>query len=464
VPHPILKRPEIVEKQAVSRHWRYRTWTAFSIALCSLLALMVLPAFNALRRSRQIYEQIRTMQNEQERSHRILDDVTRSLFGTSVLIREFLLDPSPDTNSGYRGRFAALRTSITDSIAELERTGDERNAATLRQLHEIANSYWFSVEPVFQWTPAERASHGSYFLRQEQRPRRESILAITDEIRRVNDTFYRKQFQAVNQSEQSFRDDVQRVMALSLLAGIMIAAASVVRISWLERRFLEQHEDGQRTSDEMRNLSMQLRHAQEDERKAISRELHDEVGQKLTALRIELGTLERLRQSPGNAFSEHLAEIKQLAEQSLRTIRELAAGLRPSVLDDLGIGPALQRQAREFGKHTGLPVSVELVGELDGLPEQHKVYLYRIVQESLTNCAKHAKAKKIAVSVRGENSEVMVQVQDDGVGFRPESSHAGTGLLGIEERVRELDGTMVIASQPGGGTRLQVRLPLGTNT
>ncbi|MEO8658800.1 MAG: sensor histidine kinase [Bryobacteraceae bacterium] len=464
MPHPILKRPEIVEKRAVSRHWRYRTWTAFSIALFSLLALMVLPAFNALRRSRQIYEQIRTMQNEQERSHRILDDVTRNLFRTSVLIREFLLDSSPDTNSDYRTRFSALRATITDSIATLEKNADQRNAATLRQLHQIADSYWSSVEPVFKWAPAERSLHGTYFLRQEQRPRRESILAITDEIRRVNDTFYRKQFEAVNQSEQSFRDDVQRVMALSLLAGILIAAASVVRISWLERRFLEQHEAAQRTGDEMRNLSMQLRHAQEDERKAISRELHDEVGQKLTALRMELGTLDRLRHSTDGAFSEHLTETKQLAEQSLRTIRELAAGLRPSVLDDLGIGPALQRQAREFGKHTGLPVSVEIAGELDGLPEQHKVYVYRIVQESLTNCAKHAHAKKIAVSVSGENGEVTVCVQDDGVGFHAESPTAGAGLLGIEERVRELGGTMEIASQPGGGTRLKVRLPLRTDT
>jgi signal transduction histidine kinase len=440
---------------------RYRTWTAFSIALCSLLALMVLPAYNALQRSREIYEQIRTMQAEQERSHRRLDDISRNLYLTSILIREFLLDTSPDNARDYSSRFLRLRSQVDATIADLETSPDPRNAAAVQRLRAITAAYWRSIEPIFAWTPADRARQGTYFLREEQRPHRESIVAITDEIRAVNEAFYKKQFEMVNESEQGFRDNVKRVMILTLLAGLIIAAASVIRISWLERRFVEQHEQAQRTGEEMRNLSIQLRHAQEEERKVISRELHDDVGQKLTALRMELGSLERLRNSAGAEFDERLADIKQLAEQSLRTIRELAAGLRPSVLDDLGIGPAFQRQAREFGKHTGIPVTVELEGDFDHLPEQHKVYLYRIVQESLTNCAKHAKAKKVAVSLSGQPALVTVRVEDDGVGFDPDRTpHTGTGLLGIEERVRELGGTVVIHSKPGRGTRITVTLPL----
>jgi signal transduction histidine kinase len=350
---------------------------------------------------------------------------------------------------------------VDGSIADLEASPDPRNAAAVEKLRSITAAYWRSIEPIFAWTPADRARHGTYFLREEQRPHRESIVAITDEIRAVNEAFYKKQYEMVNESEQGFRDNVKRVMGLTLLAGIIIAAASVIRISWLERRFVEQHEQAQRTGEEMRNLSIQLRHAQEEERKAISRELHDEVGQKLTALRMELGTLERLRHAASPEFDERLSDTKQLAEQSLRTIRDLAAGLRPSVLDDLGIGPALQRQAREFGKHTGIPVTVEVEGDFDHLPEQHKVYLYRIVQESLTNCAKHARARTIAVAVTGQPALVTVRVEDDGVGFDPDSvTHTGTGLLGIEERVRELGGSVAIRSKPGRGTRINVTLPL----
>lgn len=440
---------------------RHRTWTAFSIALCSLLALMVLPAYDALQRSREIYEQIRAMQSEQERSHRRLDEISHNLYLTSILIREFLLDNAPGNARDYASRFQRLRSEVDASIADLEASPDPRNASAVQKLRGITAAYWRSIEPIFAWTPADRDRHATYFLREEQRPHRESIVAIADEIRAVNDSFYKKQYETVNESERGFRDNVKRVMTFTLLAGVIIAAASVIRISWLERRFVEQHEQAQRTGEEMRNLSIQLRHAQEEERKVISRELHDEVGQKLTALRMELGSLERLHRAATPEFDERLADTKRLAEQSLRTIRDLAAGLRPSVLDDLGIGPALQRQAREFGKHTGIPVTVEVEGDLDHLPEQHKVYLYRIVQESLTNCAKHARARKIAVSVSGQAALVTVRVEDDGIGFHPESAaHSGTGLLGIEERVRELGGSVVIRSQPGRGTRIAVTLPL----
>lgn len=441
---------------------RYRTWTVFSVALCSLVGLMVLPTFNALRRGRQIYEQIRAMQREQEHTHRLLDSISSDLYGISILIREFLLDGTPEDARNYPRQFTTLRAEIQSRIAMLEQTHDSRNASAVRQLRDITDSYWRSVDPIFSWTRAERAARGTYFLRQEQRPRRESILAVTNEIRLVNEASYRKQYEALSESERTFRDDVKQVTFFVLLAGLLIAAASVIRISWLERRFLEQHQQAQRTGEEMRSLSMRLRHAQEEERKSISRELHDDIGQKLTALRMGLGTLERLRKTDTPQFSETLADAKQLAEQCLRAIREMAAGLRPSVLDDLGIGPALQRQAREFARHTGIPVDVDLSGELDQLPEHHKVYIYRIVQESLTNCAKHARAKRIAVAVSGDAKQVAVHVQDDGIGFDPRPAvQPGSGLIGIEERVRELGGTMEIESHPGNGTRLEVRIPLG---
>ncbi len=287
------------------------------------------------------------------------------------------------------------------------------------------------------------------------------MLALTEEIRRLNNAFYQKQFERVNASEKKFRRDIERALMIAFLVGVGVSAASIVRIGWLERRFLEQHEQAQRTGEELRHLSTQLRHAQEDERKEISRELHDAVGQKLTALRMELGGMDRLRHGPESEFDERLAEIKQLAEQSLRLIRDLAAGLRPTMLDDLGLQPALQKQARQFSRHTNIPVSVEVEGDLDHLPERHKVYLYRIVQESLTNCARHARAKKISVTMKGGDDSVLVAVEDDGVGFDPAAAAGnGIGLVGIEERARELGGTMDLHSQPGMGTRLEVRIPV----
>src|SRR5438128_1803025 len=141
-------------------------------------------------------------------------------------------------------------------------------------------------------------------------------------------------------------------------------------------------------------------------------------------------------------------------------IRDIAAGLRPSVLDDLGLGAALQRQAREFSKRTGTPVGVSVEGEFAQLDDRQRTYVYRIVQEALTNCAKHAHARRISLSLADRNDRIQLTVKDDGNGFDvAKTAHAGLGLIGIEERVWELGGTITIRSAPGQGTTIHIAIP-----
>jgi signal transduction histidine kinase len=144
----------------------------------------------------------------------------------------------------------------------------------------------------------------------------------------------------------------------------------------------------------------------------------------------------------------------------MRAIRDLAMGLRPSMLDDLGLAPALEWQGRDFSRHTGVPAVITVEGTLDDLPETHRTCIYRVVQEALTNCAKHAKAQNVMVSVNGRPDSVEAVIQDDGVGFTPGLRSPGLGLLGIEERVQELEGTLRIISRPGKGTTLRVQIPV----
>jgi len=162
----------------------------------------------------------------------------------------------------------------------------------------------------------------------------------------------------------------------------------------------------------------------------------------------------------GQSFTHHLAEAKSIAEQSLRAVRDLAVGLRPSVLD-LGLLPALQWQARHFSKRSGIPVSVQAEGEFQNLSEEHKMCAYRVVQETLTNCARHAGAKKAQVQLKDTATQLELSVSDDGRGFDTTAPrHGGLGLIGIEERVRELGGELQIVSEPGKGSHLTVRFPL----
>jgi signal transduction histidine kinase len=247
---------------------------------------------------------------------------------------------------------------------------------------------------------------------------------------------------------------IGRMLAITLLLGLGIAGVVVFRMTNLERN----SEEAER---QLRQLSRQLVQAQEDERKSLSRELHDEVGQMLTGLRMELGSLPGLRTASEDQFQAHLEGAKRLAEQSLKSLRDLAMGLRPSMLDDLGLGSAVQWQARQFAKHTGIPVNVQIGDIPPTLPDLYRTCLYRIVQEALTNCARHSRAKTIEVRIGGQDGTLFVAVKDNGVGFDVSNARGrGLGLIGMQERVRELGGELRIASQPQKGTVLSARIPL----
>jgi len=158
---------------------------------------------------------------------------------------------------------------------------------------------------------------------------------------------------------------------------------------------------------------------------------------------------------------QNLDEAKHLAEEALRSVRHIALGLRPSMLDDLGLEPALEWQAREFSQRYGVPVTVEAEGSsLHKLPESHRTAIYRVVQEALTNCARHAAARNIRIVVHAKPDLVVLTVQDDGAGFDPaERRGRGLGLIGIEERVHKLGGSVAIFSQPLKGTAIVAEIP-----
>jgi signal transduction histidine kinase len=219
----------------------------------------------------------------------------------------------------------------------------------------------------------------------------------------------------------------------------------------------------ERSAEQLRGLSHKLVNAQEEERRSISRELHDQVGQMLTALRMELGNVEQLHNSPGPEFAGHLAEAKELAEETLRTVRGMSMGLRPAMLDELGLVPALKWQAREFTQRSGVPVDLQVDGSLDDLPENLRTCVYRVVQEALTNCARHAEAKNVRVTLHGRADSISLTVEDDGVGFAAEGVlRQGLGLVGIEERAGELGGRVDFFSQPGKGTLVRCEIPIAT--
>ena len=217
---------------------------------------------------------------------------------------------------------------------------------------------------------------------------------------------------------------------------------------------------------ELRRASASLLRAAETERLRIARELHDETGQVLTAIKLELAELERLvAGSP--AGTEAARRAADLAGRALESIRATARGLRPAVLDDLGFVPALRTLAEEFAGRTGVTVDLQAAPLARNPGPEVQVALYRVLQEALTNVARHAVATRVVVALGAESGDVVLAVRDDGRGFDVERAtgpgDARAGLAGMKERVVGAGGRFSISSAPGRGTRLEARLPLGDN-
>src|SRR5579885_1333453 len=212
----------------------------------------------------------------------------------------------------------------------------------------------------------------------------------------------------------------------------------------------------------------QIINAQEEERKRIARELHDETSQVLTSLLISLAVLEESLTTP--EARERIADTRRLAHQTLRAIRSLSIDLRPSALDDLGLLPALRWYVKEYQQKCSIEVEFHATGFKDRLPAEMETALYRIVQECLTNTARHSHAHKVTVNLSEEADAVYGTIVDDGDGFdyaallkAPLQERAlgrGLGLAGMQERAILLNGSLEIHAAPGQGTRVEVRIPL----
>jgi signal transduction histidine kinase len=333
-------------------------------------------------------------------------------------------------------------------------------AQPFRVLTEQLAAYWSVLEPTFEWTAEQRQRAGYAFLRDEVFPRRTSMLAIADQIGRLNEAQLNSGKVAVQGAFRQFQSRLMITIGLTIALGFVLAIFSTRKILKLESTSAQHYTEISHARVELKQLSARLLEAQEEERRLISRELHDEVGQALTGVLLEMANLSNLiRNREESALSKKVDEIKRLLEESIGVVRNMALLLRPSMLDDLGLVPALQWQAREASKRSGLWVKVAAEEVSDELTEDHKTCIYRIVQEALHNIVQHANARNVRITVSQEPDRLLLSIQDDGRGFNPPQER-GMGLIGMEERVSALGGRLVVESASGEGTLLRVALPL----
>ena len=440
---------------------RFRTWPVAAVGLAALLLVVIVSVLTASRRADEIYSQLETLNAH----HREVDTRLRGLRDdvqvSGIFIRDYLLDTKREHASDYRQRLSQIRSDQTVTLQQLRKllTGAEERAR-IDNLEAKLDDYWEVFEPLFDWTAVEKSTQSYRFLRREVLPRREAALGLAQDIEQFNNANLAVQRAEVTRRFASFQYGLSALLWQSLLLGVVVALTAVIRLRIVERHSVEQRLKAEEAGRQLRELSQQLVATQEEERKKLSRELHDHVGQMLTALRMELGRIDRARGPVSAEIPAAVAESRQLVDNVVRTVRDLSLGLRPSMLDDFGLQPALEWHIRDVSRRFGLTVDLATSGDLDTLPDSHRTCIYRVVQEALTNCVRHARATRVQVTLDRRGDALEASISDDGIGFREARRAGGLGLLGIEERVRDLSGSVTVTTAARGGTTIRVVLPL----
>jgi signal transduction histidine kinase len=424
-----------------------------------VLGLMALAGLDSVRALHRIETQNTQITQSYLLRHHFLEQVRAGLYQSSATVSDYLLELHPEAAKAAVAKLQELRGETTAAASAYSASLLPGERSVFSELKTDVSSYWSAVDQVLQWSPEQRQAEGQQRLETEILPRRRVALSVADKATAANELALSNSEQRSAELFVSYRRRVIEILGLTLGIGLVLASASIIHILRLENASRLRYGQLQRAQEELKKLSARLVEAQEQERRTISRELHDEVGQSLNALLVDLGNLAAVM-PPGDQEAQRLlATAKQLANESVNVLRNMALLLRPSMLDDFGLVPALHWQAREVERRTAVRIDLEAEDVPDELPDDYKTCVYRVVQEALHNASQHAEARNVRISIRQHQGRMVLAIRDDGKGFDA-ARVRGLGLLGMEERVKHLDGSFAIRSWPGQGTELRIELPL----
>lgn len=430
---------------------KLRRSTFLVTAFVGLLLLIGVTTFAIARSARTAQTQVMMLNKARMQSDDALDTIRANVYLLGILTRDYLLDSDLADVHQYVTQFNTIRSETEKSFQTLAFSPDEGLPhETLDRLRREFGAYSDVTEVILAWSAEQKRVLGPEMLRQRLH-RRQEVFALTGQVEQLVTANFERQGDEITKADQQLRASLGWISGVALLLGLGISAITLIQTARLERQ-------SQMAESELRRLSAQLRTTQEEERKHLSRELHDQVGQLLTALRLELSSIARTVNDAEGSL--RLASAKATVEHILRLVRDIAMLLRPSMLDDLGLTPALAWLGREMSRSSGIEIQMDVDEAANSLPDAHRTCLYRIVQEAITNATLHSGARKVQVTLRTGGAWVGGSIIDDGRGFETGlGAQQGLGLLGMQERVRELGGSIRIVSSLGRGTRIDVRLP-----
>ncbi|NPV70759.1 MAG: sensor histidine kinase [Firmicutes bacterium] len=370
---------------------------------------------------------------------------------------------------------------VLDSILNKTVEVIQKSRDQMFHISEMARAEFNHVKKELGNTEAEAARQIQTVdrLEKEDRAARYWLMVVSrdfhehteDEIRDAYDKAARIQVDLALSREKEVqlrekRDDLQRRMR-TLKSMVTHAEDLVSRVGVVmdyltgDLKALSSHVQGWRKRQE---LAVSVIRAQEEERRRVAREIHDGPAQVLASLAMRLELCEKALDSEPSKARAEVGDLKTIVRASLQDVRKIIFDLRPMALDDLGLFPAIRTYVQAFEERTGVRVTLTVLGDERRLPSTIEVAIYRLIQESLVNVAKHARTSEVWVKVEIASGSLRMVIRDEGVGFDPAAVDLAKGerfgLIGMKERVEMFGGKLTVRSRPGGGTKITVNLPL----
>ena len=393
-----------------------------------------------------------------------LSNIRAQVLMASVAFRDALLDPDPANMRSYRSQLERTYTTLDELLrAYTPVSASPEERAQFARLASEVDAYRRSMRDVLASDRNQWMVEARNVLSRRVTPRRAVVIAVAEGVQSLNRAGYVEQQSEIGGVYQSVQRDLWQVLGLALSIGVAIAILAVVYAGRLERRLRQQMARDVELAHDLQELSAQLVSAQEQERRHIARELHDEIGQALTAIKVELAYAERSIEGTQGPTTV-LQAARTITDGALHQVRDLSYLLHPPALDEFGLVSAVDAHVKSFGRRHEIAAELSHAGMDSRLARETEAAAYRIIQEALNNVAKHAKATQCKVHLARQLEVLRIVVEDNGIGFDPSAPRSedrrGLGLIGIRERASHLDGSVVIQSAPDRGTRIVVELPV----
>jgi signal transduction histidine kinase len=396
------------------------------------------------------------------RAQETLREIDSQVRTGSVLLRDALLSADPGSMDLDRASLEGTYTAATAALQKYEPVVDsaaERDGVA--RLRREIDAFRAATLAVLDRRDLD-AESARRVLQQRVVPQRDAALRQSGRSQTINREAFVAQTLATAQVYRDAQRSGWQQLGLALAANLAIGIWAVVYAGRLENRLRRQRARDLELTTDLHRLSAKIVSAQEDERRMIARELHDEVGQTLAAIRVELAFAQR-HDADASAIASRLDDVRMITEGALHTIRDLSHLLHPPMLDDLGLIAALESLAAGFSARHGVKVDLRFANMDTRLAPDLETAVYRIVQEALSNVAKHARARTCGVAIERADNIVHIAIEDDGTGFSAapgtDAARSGLGLIGVRERATLLGGTLNVVTASGEGTRLYVDLP-----